>query len=138
MRLCLLLAFGAFRAFRMFRSLRQGSETARHTKYSLNAKRYEASPAMTRILHEPQLAEAVRVFLGEKTPLSQPVVPSRSDAKVDVSVVPVRKAAADVERRVFLALPESRRRRVKRWSVHSSRGSLRDIAPRMEATRIVS
>lgn len=97
--------------------------------YSLNAKRYEASPAMTCILHEPQLAEAVRVFLGEKAPLSQPSVTSHPDAKVDVSVVPVRRATADVERRVFLALPESRRLRVKYWSVHSSRGSLRDIAP---------
>ena len=96
--------------------------------YQLSRKRYEAQAAMTCLLHEPHLEEAVRTFLGVSVPPALArAVPE--DGKVDLFVAPARKATPEVERRVFLAMDSGRRLRVKYWSVHSSGAKWRQIAP---------
>jgi predicted DNA-binding transcriptional regulator YafY len=57
----------------------------------------------------------------------RPIAPTA--AKVDFFRPLVREADAGVERRIFLALDQKRRLRMKYWSVNSSRGSWREIAP---------
>ncbi len=114
--------------------------------YNVRAKRYESGENMVCVMHEPRLEEAVSLFLGEGLPgvglagriqfdgkgsglqsvhlRSAPVA-----ATVDFFRPLVREADAGVERRVFLALDQKRRLRIKYWSVSSSRGSQREIAP---------
>ena len=98
--------------------------------YNIRAKRYESRPEMRCVLHEPRLEEAVRLFLGEAVPLPQAADERRLvGAKVDRIVLPSRRASFEVERRVFLAVAGGRRLRIKYWSVSSSRGTRREIAP---------
>jgi len=97
--------------------------------YNLKAKRYESGPAMTCALHEPHLEEAVRQFLGERSPAPTSQVNADAGDRVDLSVAPMRTATPNVERCVFLALLERRRLRIRYWSVRSSRGKGREIAP---------
>ncbi len=98
--------------------------------YNLKAKRYESSPSMNCVLHEPHLGDAIRQFLGERSPA--PVLGSpgeRADTRVDLSVVPMRFAPAQVERHLFLAVSGARRVQIRYWSVRSSRAAMREIAP---------
>ena len=119
--------------------------------YNVRAKRYEAGENMVCVMHEPRLEEAVSLFLGVGVPMlgmaGRPKIdfvhadercaigrnarkaPSSVAATVDFFRPLVREADAGVVRRVFLALDQKRRLRVKYWSVNSSRGSLREIAP---------
>jgi len=97
--------------------------------YNVRAKRYEAGEGMVCVMHEPRLEEAVSLFLGVGVPglcLAGRMQPA---ATVDFFRPLVREADAGVVRRVFLALDQKRRLRVKYWSVNSSRGSVREIAP---------
>ncbi len=95
--------------------------------YNVRAKRYESRAEMACVLHEPRLEEAVGLFLGGAGP---GVAPGGVAAgRIDVFSPPLRRADAAVERRVFLALDQGRRLAVKYWSVNSSRGGLREIAP---------
>ncbi|MFM2197342.1 MAG: hypothetical protein RLZZ505_774 [Verrucomicrobiota bacterium] len=97
--------------------------------YNVRAKRYEAGDGMVCVMHEPRLEEAVSLFLGVGVPGL--CLPGRMQpaATVDFFRPLVREADAGVVRRVFLALDQKRRLRVKYWSVNSSRGSVREIAP---------
>ena len=94
--------------------------------YNVRSKRYEARPEMACVLHVPKLEEAVGMFLGAAVPLPQV---RSAGAKVDFFTPPERVAAAGVERRVFLAIEQGRRLRVKYWSVNSNGVKLREIAP---------
>lgn len=92
--------------------------------YNLSTKRYEAQQAMRCVLHESRLEDAVRGVLGGSAPMG-----GISAAKVEVVATPQRRAPAEVERRVFLALDQGRRLEVKYWSVNSGGGRKREIAP---------
>jgi hypothetical protein len=97
--------------------------------YNVRAKRYEAGEGMVCVMHEPRLEDAVSIFLGVGTPLLGMVGRPKVTATVDFFRPLVREVDAGVQRRVFLALDGGRRLRVKYWSVSSSRGSSREIAP---------
>jgi hypothetical protein len=101
--------------------------------YNVRAKRYEAGEGMVCVMHEPRLEEAVSLFLGVGVPgvgLAGRIQSAATvAATVDFFRPLVREADAGVVRRVFLALDQKRRVRVKYWSVNSSRGSQREIAP---------
>ncbi|MFD2255915.1 helix-turn-helix transcriptional regulator [Luteolibacter algae] len=97
--------------------------------YNMRAKRYEAGEAMVCVMHEPRIDEAVRLFLGVGVPVPQMAAELRMDARVDLVKPLIRSAGSSVERRVFLALESGSRLRVKYWSVNSSRGTQREIAP---------
>lgn len=100
--------------------------------YNVRSKRYESREKMVCVMHEPRLEEAVSLFLGVAAPLpgGRPkIAPTVAVAAVDFFRALTREADAVVERRVFLAVEGRRRLRVKYWSVNSSRGSLREIAP---------
>lgn len=97
--------------------------------YNVRAKRYEAGEGMVCVMHEPRLEEAVGLFLGVGVPGVCLAGRMQSCATVDFFRPLVREADAGVERRVFLALDQGRRLRMKYWSVNSSRGSVREIAP---------
>lgn len=96
--------------------------------YNIRAKRYETAPEMACVMHSPELEEAVRLFLGGSGPLPPERFPGTTD-KVDCFIPPGRRASDAVERRVFMAVAGERRLKVKYWSVASSRGSRREIAP---------
>ena len=101
--------------------------------YNVRAKRYESGENMVCVMHEPRLEEAVSLFLGEGLPgvslAGRMQSAATVAARVDFFRPLAREADAGVERRVFLALDQKRRVRVKYWSVNSSRGSVREIAP---------
>lgn len=95
--------------------------------YNIRSKRYESRAEMVCVSHVPRLDEAVGLFLGASIPTSGPS--GNEGVRVDVFSPPARKALAAVERRVFLALDQSRKLAVKYWSVNSSRSGTREIAP---------
>ena len=97
--------------------------------YNVRAKRYEAGENMVCVMHEPRIEEAVSLFLGVGVPGVCLAGRMQSAATVDFFRPLVREADAVVQRRVFLAIDQGRMLRVKYWSVNSSRGSLREIAP---------
>jgi hypothetical protein len=97
--------------------------------YNVRAKRYEAGEGMVCVMHEPRLEEAVSLFLGVLAPVMGGRPKASPTQSVDMVRPLVREVDAGVERRVFLALDQGRRLRVKYWSVNSSRRSLREIAP---------
>ncbi|MEP2775334.1 MAG: WYL domain-containing protein [Luteolibacter sp.] len=97
--------------------------------YNVRAKRYEAGEGMVCVMHEPRIEEAVSLFLGVGVPLLGMVGRPQITAAVDFFRPLTREADAVVQRRVFLAMDGKRKLRVKYWSVSSSRGSSREIAP---------
>ena len=97
--------------------------------YQTRRKRYEGTPTMRCILHEPRLEEAVWLFHGGEAPGGVWTGQMKSTASVDVFRPLVRRATPEVERRVFLAIEQRRRLRVRYASLHSSRAEWREIAP---------
>ncbi|MEM6912321.1 MAG: WYL domain-containing protein [Verrucomicrobiota bacterium] len=90
--------------------------------YSLSRKRYEAVAEMRCVLHEPRLRDVLgAAWVGG---LGSAEVPA------DRVVLPTREAEPQVDRRVFLSVAEERVLGVRYWSVHRSRVSFREIAPR--------
>jgi len=89
------------------------------------------------VLHEPRLEEAVWLFHGGEVPVwgQRPVIAAREEerpviaATVDVFRPLVRRASPLVERRVFLAMAQGRRLKVRYASLNSSRAEWREIAP---------
>ena len=97
--------------------------------YNVRAKRYEAGEGMGCVMHEPRLEEAVSLFLGVAAPVVGIGGRPKIAPTVDFFRPLTREADAVVQRRVFLSMDQGRRLRVKYWSVNSSRGALREIAP---------
>lgn len=95
--------------------------------YHTSRKRYEGTPGMVCVLHEPSFEEAVHTILGAAGGLSRQV--GGTSERVAVCVPPLRRAAAVVERRVMLALGQARRLRVKYGSVSGANGRWREIGP---------
>jgi hypothetical protein len=99
--------------------------------YNIRSKRYESNSWMCCVLHEPQMEEALRMFLGESGPLP-PVAFEQdvaSDSRVDWLRLPGRRASGQVERRIFLAVTRGLSIKIKYWSIAGSRSSRREIAP---------
>lgn len=100
--------------------------------YNVRAKRYEAHERMACVMHEPRLEEAVSLFLGVRVPSigmgRRPKIAATSNT-VDFIRSLAREADSAVQRKVFLALDQRRRLRVKYGSVKSGRASAREIAP---------
>lgn len=109
----------------------QGYQEANPTAlaYNVRAKRYEAGEGMRCVMHEPRLEEAVSLFLGVATPLLGMGGRSQAASTVDFFRPLTREADGIVQRLVFLAMNQGRRLRIKYWSVNSSRGGSREIAP---------
>ena len=97
--------------------------------YNVRAKRYEAGEGMVCVMHAPRIEEAVSIFLGAAAPLLGMMGRPKITTTVDFFRPLVREADGGVQRRVFLAMDQGKRLRVKYWSVNSSRGSSREIAP---------
>lgn len=97
--------------------------------YNVRAKKYESGEGMVCVMHEPRIEEAVSLFLGVGVPGVGLAGRMQATAKVDHIRPLAREADAGVQRRVFLALDQGRMLRVKYWSVNSSRGAMREIAP---------
>ena len=73
--------------------------------YSLNRKRYEGAPAMTRILDSSTLEEAVTQFIDRAGRLPVTGREERpGSAQVDWLVLPERRPGPEVERRIFQAV----------------------------------
>ncbi len=96
--------------------------------YNVSLKRYESREEMTCMLHVPRLEDAVGWFLGGGQPAMAATTGS-THPNVDVFSPPLRKADETVERRLFLAVDQSRKQTIHYWSVSSSRSSKREIAP---------
>lgn len=100
--------------------------------YNVRTKRYEAHEGMVCVMHEPRLEEAVSLFLGVATPMvgmgRRPMIAATS-ATVDFIRPLAREADSAVQRKVFLALDQRRRLRIKYGSVKSGKATLREIAP---------
>lgn len=97
--------------------------------YNVRAKRYEAGEGMVCVMHEPRLEEAVSLFMGTAVPSLGMIGRPMIAPTVDFFLPLIRDASVGVQRRVFLALDQFKRLKIKYWSVNSSRGSVREIAP---------
>lgn len=104
--------------------------------YNLRKKRYEGAKRMKPALHEPRLEEALAQFVsgaGEAAValslLRESATGEGAASVVDRVVLPVRSAPLEVQRRVFLALREGWRVRVKYLSVNSASHEWRWLHP---------
>lgn len=98
--------------------------------YHTSRKRYESTPGMRCVLHEPRLEEAMWLFHGVDSPgVILEAGRMRADSMVDVIRPLVRRAGIDVERRVYLAMEQGRKLRVRYASLHGRRAEWREIAP---------
>ena len=99
--------------------------------YNLRQKRYEATAEMKCVMTKPRLDEAVARFLGGDARSSWTGWGEESEGGSCVALLkmPVREASADVERRVFLAMLNGLRVRVKYASVNSGKEDWRWLIP---------
>ncbi len=97
--------------------------------YQMSRKRYEATEAMGCVLHAPRLEEGMAAFL-QQGGLGMLTAGAPSDGPL-VSVVrpPKRKVLPEVERRLFIAVVQRKKLRVKYHSVKSGRDDWRWLAP---------
>lgn len=109
--------------------------------YNLNRKRYEGTAAMAMVLGGPVLEEAMAEFLsggsealGVMRRRSGDAAEKAEGAEVQVQVrvvrMPVRRPLPAVERRVFLAVLNGWRVRVRYYSIHSGTDDWRWLRPR--------
>jgi WYL domain len=104
--------------------------------YNLNRKRYEGAEGMWMKFCAPVLEEAMAAFLQggrEALPVTVPATVAGGDApapQVYVLAVPQRKAAPGVERRMFLAVINGLKIRVRYCSVNSGTEEWRWLHPR--------
>jgi len=104
--------------------------------YNLNRKRYEGAEGMKLTVTRPVLEEAMAMFLTGGGELSQAGLSGpdggamSAEAKVQVVRMPDRRAAPQVERKVFLAVLNGMRVRVRYFSVNSGRDDWRWLRPR--------
>jgi hypothetical protein len=103
--------------------------------YNLKKKCYEGTARMRCKLHVPSFDEAVGMFLEEEGGWRVDAMGSRGLAKpsslVGRVVLPVRCAGLEVQRRIFLAVLNGRRVRVRYLSLSAeSDGSWRWLQPR--------
>jgi len=99
--------------------------------YNLREKRYESTAEMKCVMTTPRLNEAVARFLGGE---ARGVWTGWTDENegggcVSVLRMPVREASAVVERRVFLAVLNGLRARVRYASINSGREEWRWLRP---------
>ena len=99
--------------------------------YNLRQKRYEATAEMQCVMTQPHLDEAVARFLSDEACGVWNGRADESDGRGRVSVVrmPVREASAAVERRVFLAVLNGLRIKVRYASVNSGKEEWRWLRP---------
>lgn len=98
--------------------------------YSLNRKRYEGSAAMTRMLEDSTLEEAISQFLDRagKLPVTGREERPQS-AQVDWLTLPERRAVPRVERAVFQAVLHGQRVEVLYAAGHGKSRAWRKIMP---------
>lgn len=100
--------------------------------YNLRRKRYEGSPGMRCVIHEPCVEEAMAQFLGEGVPAVPKV---RAAFEPDMGrrlaavTLPVREAALGVKRAVFQAVLHGLRVRVHYHALTGRPDGWRWIAP---------
>lgn len=105
-------------------------------RYDLKAKTYRGEPGMGCRLHEPKLEDAISLFLqSEMAAMSGPGLsaaePGRSGDRAAGVVLPLRRAAASVERGVFLAVVSHLWLEIEYASLSGrQKKGLRRIAPR--------
>lgn len=97
--------------------------------YSMNRKRYEGQETMRQVLQESRLEDAVALFLDAGRPPVSGLAEASGKAVVDWVVLPARRAAVEVERRIFQAVKHRRRVRVRYLSVHGSTDEWRWLRP---------
>jgi len=97
--------------------------------YNLRMKRYEAMPDMKCLLTTPNLDEAVTRFLDGDVRGTWINPDESGGSRVSVLQMPVRKAALGVERRVFLAILNGLRIKVRYASVNSHKEEWRWLRP---------
>lgn len=97
--------------------------------YNLRKKRYEALAGMRCVLTVPDLDEAVARFLGGVAPGPRVTDVQGGGDCVAVLEMPLRRAPAEVERRIVLAIVNGLRVRVRYASIHGGREEWRWIRP---------
>lgn len=97
--------------------------------YSMNRKRYEGLPTMTQVLQSSWLEDAVTLFMEAGRPPVNGLAEPSPSAAVDWVVLPERRAAAEVERRIFQAVLHRRRVRVRYLSMHGRTDEWRWLRP---------
>lgn len=98
--------------------------------YSLNRKRYEGRPEMTRVLEASTLEEAVALFLEGAGRLPVTGRQERSgNGRVEWLVLPERRAGEAVERAVFQAVLHGQKLEVLYASAHGKSRRWRWIQP---------
>lgn len=97
--------------------------------YNLRSKRYEAQAGMVCRLHKPRLDDAVRLFLGDESPALVSLSAATASDRVDTFRPVTRKSLPKVERRLFLALVQGLKLKIKYNSIGGGTSAKREIAP---------
>jgi hypothetical protein len=97
--------------------------------YHLNHKRYEASDSMQCRLHVPLFEDAIRSFIPSGN-LGQLHSPQQVDSEfVSIVSLPNRSGKAEIQRLVLQAFLNSKKIKLKYWSLSSGSVKLREIIP---------
>lgn len=97
--------------------------------YQMNRKRYEATETMVCVLHEPRLEEGMAGFL-QPSGLGSALGGAFGDChQISVVTPPKREISPKVQRRVFIAVIQGKKLRVKYHSLKSGRDDWRWLAP---------
>ena len=97
--------------------------------YNLRKKRYEAMPEMNCVFTAPNLDEAVSRFLGGGMRAGWNAGDASASPRVALLEMPARKASEQVERRIFLAILQSFRVKIRYASIHSGKDEWRWLRP---------
>lgn len=97
--------------------------------YQMSRKRYEGTEAMACVLHVPRLEEGMAAFLGQGGMGAVAGAPVADGPRVAAVRTPRREVPMEVERRVFLAVIQGKKLRVKYHSLSSGRAAWRWLSP---------
>ncbi len=97
--------------------------------YDLSRKRYEAADGMVCVLHAPQFENALWSFLPAGSMGLLPSMEQMGSDAVALVRLPNRTGKPEVQRMVLQAFLNSKKMRLKYYSVDSGKAKLREIVP---------
>lgn len=97
--------------------------------YHTSRKRYEATPEMRCVRHEPRLQDALSFFFGWEGVSNHLQGDANASKQLAALTLPARKVLSQVERRVMIALLAGAECRVMYHSVSSGKAAWRVLVP---------
>jgi len=98
--------------------------------YHLKRKRYEVAETMRCVLHTPLFEDAIRSFVPSTSNLGQLPSPHQVDlGSVAIVDLPNRTGKPDIQRLILQAFLNTKKVKLKYWSVSSGKAKIREIIP---------